>query len=49
MTRFDLIKKLDEIRDQIACADDETITDYAREKAYICVVQAIEYIEENEE
>lgn len=49
MTRFDLIKKLEEIREQIVLDSDKTITDYAREQAYICVEQAIEFLKENEE
>ena len=49
MTRFDLIKKLEEIREQVAWDSDETITDYAREQVYVCVKQAIEFLKENEE
>ena len=48
MTRKELIKALDKIREEIACCD-ETVTDYARERAYVDVVSAIEVLEENEE
>ena len=47
MTREELIKALNEIREEIACCD-ETVTDYARERAYVDVVSAIEVLEENE-
>ena len=48
MTREELIRALNEIREEIACCD-ETVTDYARERAYVDVVAAIEVLEENEE
>ena len=48
MTREELIKALNEIREEIACCD-ETVTDYAREHAYVDIVSAIEVLEENEE
>ena len=47
MTRKELIRALDKIREEIACCD-ETVTDYAREHAYVDVVSAIEMLEENE-
>ncbi len=47
MTRKELIKALDKIREEIACCD-ETVTDYARERAYVDIVSAIEVLEENE-
>lgn len=47
MTREELIKALDKIREEIACCD-ETVTDYAREHAYVDIVSAIEALEENE-
>ena len=47
MTREELIRALNEIREEIACCD-ETVTDYAREHAYVDRVSAIEMLEENE-
>ena len=47
MTREELIRALNGIREEIACCD-ETVTDYARERAYVDVVSAIEVLEENE-
>ena len=49
MTRQEMIKKLEEIKEEIALDSDGELTDYAQEKAYICTDQAIEYISENEE
>lgn len=48
MTRSELLKHLEETKEMIA-ETDTTITDYAREKAYICVAAAIDYIQENED
>ena len=47
MTRSDIISKLEELMEEISWAPD--LTDYAREKAYIKLDSAIEYLEENEE
>ena len=44
-----MIKKLEEIKEEIAWDNDSELTDYAQEKAYICIAQAIEYINENED
>ena len=49
MTRREMIKKLEEIKEAIAWDSGGELTDYAREKVYICIAQAIEYISENEE
>lgn len=49
MTRQEMIKKLEEIKEAIAWDINCELTDYAQEKAYICIAQAIEYISENEE
>lgn len=43
MTRYEMFKN------EIALDSDGELTDHAREKAYICIAQAIEYINENEE
>ena len=48
MTRQEMIKKLEEIKEEIAWDSDGELTDYAQENAYICIAQAIEYISENE-
>ena len=47
MTREELIEVLNKIREEIACCD-ESVTDYAREHAYVDVVSAIDVLEENE-
>ena len=47
MIREELIRALNEIREEIACCD-ETVTDCAREHAYVDIVSAIEVLEENE-
>ena len=47
MTREELIRALDKIREEIACCD-ETVTDYARERAYVDIVSAIEALKEHE-
>lgn len=49
MTRQEMIKKLEEIKEAIAWDIDCELTDYAQENAYICIAQAIGYISENEE
>ena len=48
MTRQELIRKLEVIKELIEC-EDLGLTDYARERSYIDIVDAIEKIEENEE
>ena len=48
MTRRELLKTLEEIKEEIAWDSDGELTDHAREKAYICIEQTIEYISENE-
>ena len=48
MTRQEIIKKLEEIREIIAW-EDLGLTDYVRERAYLDIIHAIETIEENEE
>lgn len=48
MTRQEMIKKLEEIKELIAW-EDLGLTDYARERSYMDIVSAIEKIEENEE
>jgi len=49
MTKQEMIKKLEEIKEAIAWDSDGELTDYAREKAYIAIDSAIEFITENEE
>lgn len=46
MTRQELIEALNKIREEIACCD-ESVTDYAREKAYLDIASAIDILEEN--
>lgn len=47
MTRQEMIKKLEEIKEEVARDSDGELTDYAQEKAYICIDQAIEHLQEN--
>ena len=47
MTRQEMIKKLEDIKDEIAWDSDGELTDYARDKAYIAIDSAIEYLQEN--
>lgn len=49
MTRQEMIKKLEEIKEAIAWDINCELTDYARDKAYIAIDSAIEFINENEE
>lgn len=49
MMRFEIIKQLEEIKEEIAWDSDGELTDYARDKAYITIDSAIEFITENEE
>lgn len=50
MTRKDFIKKLEELKEELAWDfDSNDMTDKAREEAYMCIVAAIDYISENEE
>ncbi len=49
MTRFDLIKKLEEIDRQLKEEIRKGITDYARYKAHICILETITILKENEE
>ena len=50
MTRREIIEKLIEVKELLVTeVGAEDITDYAREKAYMCIVGAIDYIEENYE
>ena len=49
ITRQEMIKKLEEIKEEVAWDNDGELTDYARERAYVCIQQAIEFLIENEE
>lgn len=49
MTRQEMIKKLEEIKEEVAWDSGGEVTDYARENAYICIAQAIEHLQENYE
>ena len=49
MTRQEIIKKLEDIKEEVASDSDGELTDYARERAYVCIQQAIEFLSENEE
>lgn len=50
MTRNEILKYLEEgsrlLQEEISV---EELTDYAREQSFYCVLQAIEYIKENED
>lgn len=47
MTRQEMIKKLEEIKEEVAWDSDGELTDYARENAYIAIGSAIEVLQEN--
>lgn len=47
MNKQEMIKKLEEIKEEVEWDNDGELTDYARERAYICIAQAIEYLQEN--
>ena len=47
MTRQEMIKKLEEIKEEVDWDNDGELTDYAREKAYIAIDSAIEHLQEN--
>lgn len=47
MTRQEMIKKLEEIKEEVAWDSDGELTDYARDKAYIAIVGAIDFLQEN--
>lgn len=49
MTRKEMIKKLEEIKEAIAWDINCELTDYARDKAYVAIDSAIDFINENEE
>lgn len=49
MTRQEMIKKLEEIKEAIVWDSNGELTDYARDKAYITIDSVIEFISENEE
>lgn len=49
MKKQEMIKKLEEIKEEVDWDNDGELTDYARERAYVCVQQAIEFLSENEE
>ena len=49
MTRQEMINKLEEIKEEVALDSNGELTDYARERAYVCIQQAIEFLSENEE
>ena len=49
MTRQEMIKKLEEIKEAIAWDSDGELTDYARDKAYVAISGAIEHLQENYE
>ena len=47
MTRQEMIKKLEEIKEEVAWDSDGELTDYARDKAYIAIDGAIDFLQEN--
>ena len=50
MTREELIKRIEECKDCLVYdVDTNEVTDHAREKAYICLAAALEYLRDNEE
>lgn len=49
MTRQEMIKKLEEIKEELAWNSDGELTDYARERAWVDISGAIEHLQENYE
>lgn len=49
MTRQKMIKNLEEIKEEVAWDSNGELTDWARERACVCIQQAIEYLYENYE
>lgn len=47
MTKQEMINKLEEIKEEVAWDSNGELTDYARDKAYIAIVGAIEVLQEN--
>ena len=47
MKRQEMIKKLEEIKEEVAWNSNGELTDDAREKAYIAIDSAIEFLQEN--
>lgn len=47
MTRREMIKKLEEIKEAIAWDINCELTDYARDKAHVAISDAIEHLQEN--
>lgn len=47
MTRQEMIKKLEEIKEEVAWDSDCELTEYAQKKAYIAIDSAIEHLQEN--
>ncbi len=48
MTRFDLIKLLEDCDDKLLCEVDLNLHDLAREQAHYAIQDAIERLQENE-
>lgn len=48
MTRQELIKKIEKVKEVLAWENIDDLTEYAREEAYICLDSAIEFIKEND-
>ena len=49
MKKQAMIEQLEEIKEEVDWDSDDELTDYARERAYVCIQQAIEFLSENEE
>lgn len=49
MTRQEMIKNLEAIAEEVAWDMGCELTDYAREKAYVAISDAIEHLQENYE
>ena len=47
MTRQEMIKNLEEIKNELALGNNDELTDYTRKWTYIFVDQAIERLQEN--
>lgn len=49
MTRQEIIKKLEEVAEEVAWGNNDELTDHARKLAYVAICSAIDFIKANKE